>query len=141
MTVVYKVVRRTRYGHRYSAIVRGRGIQLCYQKGKVVEAPDGRPPLAFDSKLAAKDFARFYGYVISKPRRGDSYHGRHTIEVWEAEATKVKPQPTVTCNWDSLACVKLFWELWHKGKDIKVSGSTPPGTVSCQTIKLVRKVA
>lgn len=138
---VYKVVRRTKRGVLFSAIIRNKQIRLRYREGQVTESPNGRRPFAFSTLRQATGFRTGYQIDIRQGRTPYEYFP----EVWEAEATDVRPAPVVSCGWDSLAKVKEFWKnvkdiVGHRAGTVWV-GDAPEGTVSCQTIKLVRKVA
>lgn len=146
MTTVYKVVRRSPRGKLYSAIVTHRSIRLKYPPGEVVHSPDGRRPLASATLEDAQSFATSHDLDIRHPSSNDTKE--YGVEIWEAEATDVRPQHLVSPSWDThppLKAIKEFWASdaaleseWHKAG--AVTGVAPPGTVSCKTIKLVRKV-
>lgn len=143
---VFKALRKAPSGYRYSAIIRDKGARIHYPLRKVVEAPNGCPPLAFGEERQAKDFANYHTWQMERPNTPEG--PRCKIEVWECEATGVEPVSEVTCRWESLKTIRKFWRLLREAPDQMGKfpdpmhlGDAPPGTVSCQTIKLVRKVA
>lgn len=142
---MFKALRKDCNGRRYSAIVRDSKVKIHYALRKVIPAPDGRPPFAFKTAYHAKQFIRNHLAQMEKADTGFDFPG-FEVEVWECKATGVKPLKLVTCNWYCIEGIRRFWELLRKqgedGLGYAAGGSkAPEGTVSCQTIRLVRKVA
>lgn len=126
---VYKVVRKSKRGFLYSAIVQGRGTRLRYRPGEVTRSPNGRRPFAFTDRTVAVYFRFMHLWKCDS-------------ELWEAEATDTRPEPLVAIEWEFLRVIKRFWAHHKDPEAFGVdTGHAPEGTVSCQTIKLVRKVA
>ena len=133
---VYKVVRRGRRERRWSAIVYTPGVRVEYVPHQETHSPDSRYLFAFDSLRQAKRFLDFHGPDIEHLC---GVKTPYTAELWEAEATGVRPATACTTLWEQLRHVKDFWQALHKGE--RQCYSRPPaGTVFCESITLKQRV-
>lgn len=149
---LFKVMRRSPRGFLYSAIIRHKRARIRYSEDGVNHSPDGRRPFAFETEEQARRFEQGFRLQMMRadlnpdPVVPPSKRRPYQTEVWEVEATGVKEIETVACDWDCFEIIKEFWRRRHSVPRVGGwaytiwEGSAPPGTVSCETIKLVRKV-
>ena len=129
---VYKVIRHSKSGRLYSAIMRAEGCrewELEYIPGQPTHPAIGRC-FAFESQQAAQNW---WAEVKSFTRRRNR-------EIWKAAAEQV--MPALARTWLSDARIREFWaaggaRLWN-GR-FEITQAAPPGTVFCDELTLVER--